>query len=357
MVEDNGSIERRRAEIRKLRRRGQRADLPGAARCEVSSDVFFYTRAARCGRPTTCRNGRQDGDRPSRPGSTCRWGRRRRPGAEQEVARTRSAKKNETDRPWSAGENIQLAVGQGDLQTDPLQMAIAYATLGNGGTVVTPHLGKEVTDAAGRVLQEIDPGPRRHVKINPRIAAADHGRAARRAARARKARRPAVFGEFPIPIAGKTGTAERPRPRQPVLVHLPRPVPEPEHRHRGDDRGRRLRRRIGGARQQADPGSVFRSSSNKKRRRSLETQRREAPDDVRDAGAAGAARALRRTADDRRAPRPRPHGLGAHLRRDRAGRLQRLHPRPGDPERRSGQPALLRRAPGDLRHRSGSSGC
>ena len=41
-----------------------------------------------------------------------------------------------TERPWSPGDNIQLAVGQGDLQTDPLQMAIAYATLGNGGTVV-----------------------------------------------------------------------------------------------------------------------------------------------------------------------------------------------------------------------------
>ena len=72
-----------------------------------------------------------------------------------------------TDRPWSAGDNIQLAIGQGDLQTDPLQMAIAYAALGNGGTIVTPHVGMEVEDAAGRVLQEFDPPPRRKVKIDP----------------------------------------------------------------------------------------------------------------------------------------------------------------------------------------------
>ena len=42
---------------------------------------------------------------------------------------------------------MHLAVGQGDLLTDPLQMAVAYSTLANAymnggdGTVVTPHLG------------------------------------------------------------------------------------------------------------------------------------------------------------------------------------------------------------------------
>ena len=50
-------------------------------------------------------------------------------------------------RPWSEGDDMDLAVGQGDLQTDPLQMAVAYSTLANAylnngdGTVVTPHLG------------------------------------------------------------------------------------------------------------------------------------------------------------------------------------------------------------------------
>lgn len=113
-----------------------------------------------------------------------------------------------TDRPWSQGDDVQLAVGQGDLQTDPLQMAIAYATLGNGGTVVTPHLGMEVMDPAGRVLREFDPGPRRHVNIQPEsrqlimeglhLATSGPGGTAT-----------SVFSEFPIPIAGKTGTAER----------------------------------------------------------------------------------------------------------------------------------------------------
>lgn len=113
-----------------------------------------------------------------------------------------------TDRPWSAGDNIQLATGQGDLQANPLQMAIAYATLGNDGTVVTPHVGKEVTDAAGRVLKEFAPPARRQVKIDPEyrrvILAGLHD-----AAQGPEGTSYEVFGNFPVPVAGKTGTAQR----------------------------------------------------------------------------------------------------------------------------------------------------
>lgn len=114
-----------------------------------------------------------------------------------------------TERPWSAGDNIQLATGQGDLQTNPLQMAIAYAALGNGGKIVTPHVGKEVEDAAGRVLREFEPKVRRRVHVDPgyRTAILEGLHAAAQEGEGTAA---GVFGGFPIPIAGKTGTAERP---------------------------------------------------------------------------------------------------------------------------------------------------
>jgi penicillin-binding protein 2 len=113
------------------------------------------------------------------------------------------------DRPWSAGDNVQLATGQGDLQTNPLQMALAYAALGNGGKIVTPHVGLEVEDAAGRVLKEFEFKPQRHVHINPgyRTAILEGLHAAAQEGDGTAA---GVFGGFPIPIAGKTGTAERP---------------------------------------------------------------------------------------------------------------------------------------------------
>jgi penicillin-binding protein 2 len=112
------------------------------------------------------------------------------------------------ERPWSAGDNIQLATGQGDLQTNPLQMAIAYAALGNGGKIVSPHVGLEVEDAAGRVLQEFEPKIQRKFHIDPAYRTAIleglHGAAQESGGTAA-----GVFGGFPIPIAGKTGTAER----------------------------------------------------------------------------------------------------------------------------------------------------
>ena len=118
-------------------------------------------------------------------------------------------RRGKTDRRWSVGDSINLAVGQGDLQADPLQMAVAYAAIANGGQVIRPHIGGRVQDAAGRVLQEVRPAPRRRVPIKPefrraildglRLSAHDPGGTSYK-----------VFGGFPVQIAGKTGTAERP---------------------------------------------------------------------------------------------------------------------------------------------------
>jgi penicillin-binding protein 2 len=142
--------------------------------------------------------------------------------------RDRLAAEGEAEgRPWSAGDNIQLATGQGDLQTNPLQLALAYATLGNGGTVVTPHVGMEVEDAAGRVLREFEPGPRRHVKIDPTYRA-EILEGLHDAAQSGAGTSFAIFGDFPIPVAGKTGTAQRPPNADQSWYAVLAPYPEPK---------------------------------------------------------------------------------------------------------------------------------
>ena len=124
------------------------------------------------------------------------------------------------------GDNVNLSVGQGDLQANPLQMAVAYAAIANGGDVVRPHVGMEVEDASGRAVQEIDPAPQRHVEIAPQ-----HRQAilegVHMAAQSPGGTSYSVFGNFPIPMAGKTGTAERYPTGGPVLVRGARSLSEP----------------------------------------------------------------------------------------------------------------------------------
>ena len=122
--------------------------------------------------------------------------------------RNKLFKKKLTDRPWSVGDNVNLAVGQGDLQADPLQMAVAYATVANGGRVVTPHLADRTEDADGAAVQEFNIPAQRRVKIRAenRSAILD---GLHQAARSPGGTSYGVFGNFPIEIAGKTGTAEK----------------------------------------------------------------------------------------------------------------------------------------------------
>ncbi|MDX6669162.1 MAG: penicillin-binding protein 2 [Solirubrobacteraceae bacterium] len=135
-----------------------------------------------------------------------------------------------TDRPWTVGDNVNLAVGQGDLQATPLQMAVAYSTIANDGRVVTPHLGLEVDDAAGRVLQTIEPGASHKVNVAARNRQAILD-GLRLAASAPGGTSADVFAGFGRPVYGKTGTAERPGhadqswyvcyspdPRRPIVI-------------------------------------------------------------------------------------------------------------------------------------------
>jgi penicillin-binding protein 2 len=122
--------------------------------------------------------------------------------------RNRLFRKHLTDRPWTPGDDINFAVGQGDLQADPLQMAVAYSTIATGGRVPTPHIGLRVEDSDGRVLQDIDPGSKRKVDISPLTRSTIVG-GLRAAANDPGGTSEPVFRGFPITVAGKTGTAQR----------------------------------------------------------------------------------------------------------------------------------------------------
>jgi len=106
---------------------------------------------------------------------------------------------------WTVGDNENMAVGQGDVQVSPLQLAVVYSALANNGTIVTPHVAEDIQTGTGTIVQKIDPAPRRTIEIDPvyRNAILTGLREA-----ATSGTSADVMGTFPEPVYGKTGTAQ-----------------------------------------------------------------------------------------------------------------------------------------------------
>ena len=112
------------------------------------------------------------------------------------------------DRLWKPGDSIELAVGQGDLLVTPLQMARFYSLLANGGKLVTPHLLMDVESPNGSAVPvPATPAPK-PVGVDPAaLQVVDKG--LWEGTHMTFGTSYGVFGKFPVPIAGKTGTAQK----------------------------------------------------------------------------------------------------------------------------------------------------
>lgn len=55
------------------------------------------------------------------------------------------------------GAVVNMAIGQGDLNITPLQLAVAYSAIANGGVVYQPQLATEFLDESGEVVQSFPP--------------------------------------------------------------------------------------------------------------------------------------------------------------------------------------------------------
>ncbi|HSV64282.1 MAG TPA: penicillin-binding protein 2 [Mycobacteriales bacterium] len=106
------------------------------------------------------------------------------------------------------GEAADMAIGQGETTVSPLQLALAYSALVNGGRLYRPTIARAIVGPDGRV-REVTPTVARTVPVAPGLL--------------RYIRESLVFGRgisvsgqtafegFPLdryPVGGKTGTAE-----------------------------------------------------------------------------------------------------------------------------------------------------
>jgi len=106
---------------------------------------------------------------------------------------------------WSPGDTLQAAIGQSDNLFTPLQLNMYIATLLNQGTRYSARVLSRVKDYDGNTIYRSSPVILTKTEISDEIFSTvkegmrnvmDNGSAAR------------VFAGYPIPVGGKTGTAQ-----------------------------------------------------------------------------------------------------------------------------------------------------
>lgn len=123
---------------------------------------------------------------------------------------TEIAKENCTDG-WRfrIGEAADMAIGQGETTVSPLQLAMAYTALVDGGLLYQPTIAKAIVDPSGHVVKTLTPAVRHRVPVSQALLT--YIRSALTFGNGLRPSGETAFAGFPLDklsIGGKTGTAE-----------------------------------------------------------------------------------------------------------------------------------------------------
>jgi penicillin-binding protein 2 len=130
-------------------------------------------------------------------------------------------------RPYNGFDQVQLAIGQGSYLGSTMQLANAYAAIGNGGTLWTPRIVAEVRQPDGTVIEEVPNEVQREIPLTPEqlayvvdsmqaVVDYSYGTAY------------GSFRGFGIPVAGKSGTAETGGPNPDAWFPAIAPADDPQ---------------------------------------------------------------------------------------------------------------------------------
>jgi penicillin-binding protein 2 len=128
---------------------------------------------------------------------------------------------------YNGFDQIQLAIGQGSYLGTQLQLVLAYAAFGNGGTLWQARLLESATLPDGTVIHQTQPTVVRQVPIAPEHLAFVVA-ALRAVVTYSYGTATAAFSGFGIPVAGKSGTAETGTPDPDALFPAFAPSSDPE---------------------------------------------------------------------------------------------------------------------------------
>lgn len=131
------------------------------------------------------------------------------------------------DQAWYPTDTEQISIGQGFVTVTPLQLAVAYSAIANRGVIYHPTLVKRIIDPNGETIFEHSPIVKETVNASKATwEAVIEGMEAVITYSRGTARR--VFEDFPLSIAGKTGSYEIPGQEAHGLFAAFAPADDPE---------------------------------------------------------------------------------------------------------------------------------
>lgn len=104
-----------------------------------------------------------------------------------------------------AGDAVNFSIGQGDTVISPLKLAQMYAAIANGGTILKPTIAKAIVKTDGTVIKEFKPEKLGVIPATKETIKFLHSSLREVVISGTGA---GAFNSFPIPISGKTGTAQ-----------------------------------------------------------------------------------------------------------------------------------------------------
>ena len=114
--------------------------------------------------------------------------------------------KHSWDINWQEYDTINMSIGQGYNLYTPLQLADYVSTIANGGTLYRPYLVQNITSPDGRTVKTFHPQVIRHLPVSAGVInAIQKGMSLVTRGQGTAS---AAFAGFPVPVAGKTGTAQ-----------------------------------------------------------------------------------------------------------------------------------------------------
>ncbi|MBC8069697.1 MAG: penicillin-binding protein 2, partial [Deltaproteobacteria bacterium] len=108
---------------------------------------------------------------------------------------------------YQGGVRLNSAIGQGNVKVTVMQLAVVYAALANGGTVLTPYLVDRIETNEGKLVLRTEPQPRNERQV---LDPADRERIHRGLVGVVNDEHGTAYSErlANVVVAGKTGTAQ-----------------------------------------------------------------------------------------------------------------------------------------------------